>query len=314
MFKAERKELLHNAKIQEHLIENTYNSGVSYSRNRGIEKALGNYVGFVDHDDKISKRSIIELVERLQAKEIADLIVTPYTTLLTENGNHKYDSLYIKERVENGLEILNNSERLQENNNARREYYHVCLSAWGKLYSKVLLEKANIRFQEDIDKFEDCIFGIQFLNEAGAVVYENVKYYTYNQERTTNSGLSNKYRLEDWLNYIQKVEDSLSPKLIKTNAAKEFISIFLVGTLIRYISSIDFRSLNSGIRFLKKNITEENINYLKVHNRPCGADKILTYLIKREKYLESWLYLKGKQKVKSSTYNPPFWCTSEYSK
>ena len=36
---------------------------------------------------------------------------------------------------------------------------------------------------EDIDKFEDCIFGIQFLNEAGAVVYENVKYYTYNQER-----------------------------------------------------------------------------------------------------------------------------------
>ena len=37
------------------LIENTYNSGVSYSRNRGIEKALGNYVGFVDHDDKISK-------------------------------------------------------------------------------------------------------------------------------------------------------------------------------------------------------------------------------------------------------------------
>lgn len=67
------------------LYQNEENKGLAYTRNFGVSKATGDYVGFIDSDDYIAKNYYEELVKKLN-KENADLVVNDIL-LLDENGN-----------------------------------------------------------------------------------------------------------------------------------------------------------------------------------------------------------------------------------
>ena len=80
---------------------NKINRGVSYTRNLGINKALGQYAIFLDSDDTLSKNSLKE-IEKLVDKNEVDLILA---LDLTNEKKNTYIKKFIK--THNYLNTIN---------------------------------------------------------------------------------------------------------------------------------------------------------------------------------------------------------------
>ena len=64
------------------------NGGVSSARNIGLEKAKGEYIGFVDGDDFVNKK-MYEEMHRQMKKNNADFVICDYNECYNQNDNFK---------------------------------------------------------------------------------------------------------------------------------------------------------------------------------------------------------------------------------
>ena len=62
-----------------------------------------------------------------------------------------------------------------------RGMYHACLSSWGKIYCLNLIRQNNLQFYVGMNKFEDCLFGLNYLNLCKNIIPSSNSFYIYNQ-------------------------------------------------------------------------------------------------------------------------------------
>lgn len=155
------------------------NAGVSASRNFGIEKANGEYVSFVDADDRIHANFLAKLLERLLSSK-ADFA---YCDIVLENPES--ERIYTTYTLEG---------------DKRKDFHKMLREGWGglcfnKLYNKSFLEKANIRFPKDINYCEDVLFSTQAFWMAEVVVKVPEALYYYNRRNVHSATHSMSLRL-----------------------------------------------------------------------------------------------------------------------
>lgn len=152
---------------------NKENGGLSSARNAGLEVAQGEFVFFVDSDDKIHSKTIEILISEM--KDDVDISVITFKKIISLKENEdiieKAEFKYIS-----GLDAL----KLYLDDNTA--YWIV---SWGKLYRKSLFE--NIRFP--LGKIhEDEYTTYQLIYEARKVAYSNLKIYYYLQRSDSIMG------------------------------------------------------------------------------------------------------------------------------
>ena len=149
------------------IIDLKENQGVSIARNKGIEIASGEYLGFVDSDDKIE----LDFCEKLYlaAKE-KNLDIT--------KGNLKV----IKDNVEQ-------SQFKDLNNKIRENKYNFNCNFSSALYKTSLIKEKNIFFPINLPLGEDRIFLINALVNSETIDIIDDAYYVYlhNEVSATNS-------------------------------------------------------------------------------------------------------------------------------
>lgn len=140
------------------------NSGVSATRNRGIECAKGEYIQFVDSDDYIAPNMVEQLVMRMKANDV-DMVICGilkhYENYNEEILPEKEGKIYMNELEERYPSIFGN---------------YILHSPVNKLYKKELIKST---FPTELSLGEDYTFNLNYLIESRSIYFIRESYYFY---------------------------------------------------------------------------------------------------------------------------------------
>jgi len=139
---------------------NKDNSGVSESRNRGLEKAAGEYVFFLDSDDYVSVDRWPDILAH--AKQGAyDIVAYGYYNLFTSGA--------IKE------------ERFPESCDISLALLSTTLlnTCWGKLLRRDVIKEYGLYFRKELKTCEDAVFILDFAQRANNCMLSDIAVMYY---------------------------------------------------------------------------------------------------------------------------------------
>ena len=136
---------------QVRVYQNEVNKGVSYSRNRMIDIARGEYIWFVDPDDMLI-HGAVEYVRRAQSL-CADALLGNYIRV-GEDGSHSFDLSY--NDFKNDVIELTADFMPTDAKGTRMS------ACWAGVFKKDFLSLNKLRFNENMIAQEDTLFYYQF--------------------------------------------------------------------------------------------------------------------------------------------------------
>lgn len=176
------------------------NTGVSDTRNLGIKKASGKYIGFVDSDDFVQEYMFEKLYNNIVKYDV-DMSICEYE----ENIRNKE------------IKLLNSNELLE------------CILGdkgpggflWNKLYKKSIIEENNILLNKKIYICEDLLFNCEYIEKVNKAVSINEKLYNYvyREDSASNKKINSK-----WLTVLDAYDEM--DKIYK-NKDKKTYDVFL---------------------------------------------------------------------------------------
>lgn len=141
------------------------NRGVGAARNKGIQEAKGKYIVFVDSDDYVESTLVEELIKK-QSKEY-ELVVCG---IFNENEYRLKKSNIVQKELIFQKEVPSIKET-ESYLNALGEYIPDPYfgAPYAKLYIKEILEKNNIKFEENEVFAEDLIFNLKYYQNISKI-------------------------------------------------------------------------------------------------------------------------------------------------
>ena len=223
------------------------NEGVSIARNYGIEKATGEYIGFVDADDTIICNMYEKMIFALENTQ-AGLVVCKYFTNKEKNIDDNF--------------FWNKDQYIHE------MFLPSCKIAafvWNRLYRKEYIDKYSIRFHTDIKVCEDTLFNFEYLKNINSIYVVNESLYEYqinsNSAMFGDKFIANKLTaMEAYDIMLKQTENSVYKKCIQI--ACMWYAEILYMQIIKYhydISSIERKRIKKSMKgnvigFMKSNI------------------------------------------------------------
>lgn len=140
------------------------NGGLSSARNDGIEKATGEYIGFVDSDDYIEYDMYEKMYQKAKTNDY-DVVVCDLKYI--------YD-----DREVDAFSNINNDLLTKEE--VKTCFLNIYPSVWNKIYKKELIKDNNILFKKGV-WFEDVEFTYRLLPYINSIGVVKEKFYNYVQ-------------------------------------------------------------------------------------------------------------------------------------
>ena len=160
------------------VVEQEFNQGQGAARNKGIELAKGEYIGFVDPDDWLDANMYEKMYN--QAKTLDSEVVMCNLKMYRESENKYFDAQFIRNANE---DFSFDYPEYPVNVNLDRHYIddmllvspHYC---WNKIYNRDFIINNNIKFSMH-RSYQDVIFVLLVLLLAKKVSYTDEILYFY---------------------------------------------------------------------------------------------------------------------------------------
>lgn len=168
------------------------NGGISDARNYGVERANGEYIGFVDSDDYIHERMYEELYKAI--KKSSTLIVECGLTRIYKNKERPH---YIGEDY---FLVINRQGYLKEFLENKRVYG----SVWCKLIHKDIAKR--IKFPTG-KIYEDAFYNLELIKHVDSYTLISGNYYYYYMREGSITTKPFSLRNMDYIEIIEKIRD-----------------------------------------------------------------------------------------------------------
>jgi len=218
------------------------NSGVSDTRNKGLEIAKGDYIGFVDGDDYIEP-NMYEILLNNAIENDADISHCGYQMVFPTRVDYYYNT---------GKKVI------QDNKKGIRDIIvgdYVEPGLWIKIYKNSIL--TDIRMPQNIKINEDVLFNFYAFTKSKKSVYEDLPLYHYILRKgSATTSKVNTNKLYDPI----KVRKEIFDYCLK-NYDKELQSLSYTSYLNAVISM--FRTIKNNKLKDEKSNAKKYKNYIK---------------------------------------------------
>lgn len=264
------------------------NQGVSVARNKGIERATGEWLAFIDSDDWIEP-NYLEVLYSAGEKNKADISICGfffnYPDEEVKRSHYKTDMMFVgRENIkEIQLQILaQNVSRIKDNSGDRIG------APWCKLYRTDFVKSNGLSFIPGLKRSQDVLFNLYALNEAERICYTDTPSYHY---RIIDESVCNKFsrqiltNVDDYLREMRlfiKNKARSNQRFVEAYYAKVCTSIYKC--LVQYFLHKDnkqsyIEKRRDIILFLRQPMYSKALKRVKYKNLEL-TEKIFVFCLK----------------------------------
>lgn len=197
------------------------NTGVSDSRNIGIEKATGKYVMFADADDYLEVDAVESLYKAIIIKKCKIVRGNYKRQFNSSSENEKSIGKYNNKNVQDILKYILSGK--------------INCYVWLLIIERNFLKRENLKFSPDLKIMEDTYFYIQLLGKEKIYFYDKV---VYNYVENENSASRDIKKAKDIYIEMLKAEQYIVDELKRNNFwSNEIRNIIIKKIIINGISN-----------------------------------------------------------------------------
>ena len=242
------------------------NSGVSQTRNLGIKRAKGHFIVFVDSDDIVNCDYISILVKNFQ---LGSLVVCKYKVF--ENEAPK---VFINNQK---ISIIDDSDYIELYN------FKLLNTPCCKLFVKSIIEKYNIKFDENLSMGEDLLFNFEYFKFIKQVKIVDSELYYYRAH--ISKSLTTNYS-----ETAQDIQLMLADKISEYFSATSNLKTLNKIRMERIITIVENEYKNYEIPFLKRYLNaRKKLNNKEIKRRiekyKISFNKTDVFLLKNNMFI-----------------------------
>lgn len=287
------------------------NAGVSESRNRGLERATGDYIWFSDADDYFTKDLFEDVVRLINTYDFPDDVSIRYQWVMSDFDESKHVCQSIEENITvyKGKEIFDaitnniigfsDSDLYRYYKTKKWEWNDDRNSVYSHFYRRSIIEYNNLRFTKGLRIAEDRMFNCKALAFVNEIVCSNRIYYYY---ISTDNGALRK-KVDARLLYNDKLQIVQQRELLRQFYLNKFgidISYSYLGSNVISCFQLAVNLCNSGLteglrlynEYVNNPLVSQCIDKIKTDDAPLKI-KIPLWLLKHDMskcfYLLVWL-------------------------
>lgn len=243
------------------VIQNEENLGLSLTRNKGMNNALGEYIWFVDSDDALADMNALRYLYLQATKEFLDIAILDFNYRFEDEELEKKYGKFIRNKSIDYMETICGQEMFCRQISNGDFYTPAC----SYFYRLDFLKENSLTFAKIIH--EDDLFSVEAMLWAKRVKYFPKEYYQYYRR---NGSLST-----------------------STNYSRHLASyMYIFDQLLKDINKWDLnvrteRAIARYMRVVKTNILFYYLEMLKNQENPCfylSSHAVLFYFLLEEKY------------------------------
>ena len=234
------------------------NQGQGIARNKALQAACGNYILFVDPDDRLELNTL-EILYNEFLKEQVDVILFDYETYCEETNKRHIKSFYkdIQKRLHTKI---SENKTYKWNEIKNRDLISIPMSVWNKAYRADFIKEHKIKFSPN-KHGEDRIFSISAMLMANKFSYIKQSLYHYNHRAgsAVNKASDDNFCVFD---NIKILKDFLISNNLFDSYNKEYEN-YLIDLLSCHYSNIPQKSIDRYLDKCKEILSSKDFKTLQ---------------------------------------------------